>query len=84
LIERGDFKVADKKISELEDGLLKQTLQLILELKISEVDPDNVDNAIAVYNLHFNRSEEELPFEKVSLEAHKAIGKVLSLQQDYE
>jgi hypothetical protein len=67
LIERGNFELADKKISELSDGLLKRTLHLILELKIAEVDSDNVGNAIKVYNIYFNKSETELPFEKLSI-----------------
>lgn len=67
LIERGHFELADKKISELADGLLKRTLHLILELKIAEVDSDNTGNAIKAYNLYFNKSEAELPFDKLSI-----------------
>jgi tetratricopeptide (TPR) repeat protein len=51
---------------------------------LSEIDEDYLDKAFRVYDKYFNRSVEELPFEKISFEAHKAIGKILSLQSNYE
>lgn len=85
LIESGELRQAEEKIGELSDSdLLKHSLKLMLSLRRGEDEERFLHEALRIYEAHFDKGEAELPFQKLSLETHKAIGKVLSLNGRFE
>lgn len=85
LIERGELRAVEERIDELSEGdLLKHSLRLMLCLKRGEEDPRFLQEALRVFQAHFDKGEAELPFQRLSLETHKALGKVLSLNGRFE
>ena len=85
LIEAGEVRLAEEKIGGLSDSdPLKHSLRLMLCLKQGEEEPRFLQEAFRVYLAHFGKGEAELPFHRLSLETHKALGKVLSLNGRFE
>ena len=86
MLQEGLIEEVQEKVSSMEEGMAKRVVEVAIELELSEKEEEaeHIDKALAIFNQHFKANNEELPFEKLSIDAHKVVGKLLSKVGKYK
>lgn len=64
---------------------LKHTLQMAMNVQKSQNNPKCMEKAYQIYKAYFTleNTDECIPFDQISPEGHRVIGKILNYKQKY-